>query len=74
MEEFYRGKIINMIIGYPRRAFDAMVKDPEYVADMNAQGLEFTPMGGEELQKFVAEIDSVPPAILDKVKAIYPLN
>jgi hypothetical protein len=31
-------------------------------------------MGGEELQKFVAEIGSVPPAILDKVKAIYPLN
>jgi tripartite-type tricarboxylate transporter receptor subunit TctC len=57
-----------------RRAFDAMVKDADYIADMKQQGLELTPMPGEELQRFVAEIGNVTPAVLDKVKAIYPLN
>jgi tripartite-type tricarboxylate transporter receptor subunit TctC len=75
------GKMVLSTPGVPadrvaalRRAFDAMVGDPEYIADMKAQGLELTPMGGQELQQFVEEIGRVPPAILDKVKAIYPLN
>ena len=41
---------------------------------MNKQRLEVIPLKGEELQKIVAEVGSIPPAILDKVKAIYPLN
>ncbi len=57
-----------------RRAFDATVKDPDYVADMRKQGLELTPMAGEELQDFVEEIGRVPPAVMDRVRAIYPLN
>ncbi len=31
-------------------------------------------MAGEELQKLVVDLGSVPPAIIDKVKSLYPLN
>ena len=41
---------------------------------MNKQRLEIIPLTGEELQKIVAEVGTISPAILDKVKAIYPLN
>jgi hypothetical protein len=41
---------------------------------MNTQRLEITALRGEELQKLVEEVGSVSPAILEKVKAIYPLN
>jgi len=57
-----------------RRAFDATIKDPDYIAEMNKQRLEIVPLNGEELQKIVAEVGTISPAILDKVKAIYPLN
>jgi tripartite-type tricarboxylate transporter receptor subunit TctC len=57
-----------------RRAFDATIKDPEYRAEMAKQRLEVIPLAGEELQKIVAEVGAISPAILDKVKAIYPLN
>jgi tripartite-type tricarboxylate transporter receptor subunit TctC len=57
-----------------RRALDATMKDPDFVAEVNANRVELGPMPGEELQKLVAELASTPPAIVDKVRAIYPLN
>ena len=57
-----------------RRAFEATIKDPDYLAEMQKQRLEVIPLPGEELQKVVAEAGAISPAILDKVKAIYPLN
>jgi tripartite-type tricarboxylate transporter receptor subunit TctC len=57
-----------------RRAFDATMQDPAFMAELKAQRVELGPMGGEELQKLVVEVGTVSPAILDKVKAIYPLN
>jgi tripartite-type tricarboxylate transporter receptor subunit TctC len=57
-----------------RRAFEAAIKDPDYLAEMHKQRLEVIPLPGEELQKIVAEAGAISPAILDKVKAIYPLN
>jgi hypothetical protein len=36
--------------------------------------VELGPMPGEELQKLVAEVGTVSPDIIDKVRAIYPLN
>ncbi len=57
-----------------RRAFDDTMRDPDYIAEMNAQRLEMTPLSGEEMQKLVEEVGSLPPAILDKVKAMYPHN
>jgi tripartite-type tricarboxylate transporter receptor subunit TctC len=57
-----------------RRAFDAMVKDPEFIADLEAQKLDLGPLPGEELQKLIEEVANVPPAILEKVRGLYPLN
>jgi tripartite-type tricarboxylate transporter receptor subunit TctC len=57
-----------------RRAFDATMKDPAFLADLKASRVDVGPMSGEELQELVAEVANVSPAIVDKVKAIYPLN
>jgi tripartite-type tricarboxylate transporter receptor subunit TctC len=57
-----------------RRAFDAMVKDPEFIADLKQQKLELGPLPGEELQKLVAEVASVSQATVDRVKGIYSAN
>jgi tripartite-type tricarboxylate transporter receptor subunit TctC len=57
-----------------RRAFDDMVKDPEFIADLEAQKLDLGPLSGEELQKLIEEVANVPPAILEKVRGLYPLN
>jgi tripartite-type tricarboxylate transporter receptor subunit TctC len=57
-----------------RRAFDAMVKDPDFIADLDAQKLDLGPLAGEELQKLIEEVANVPPSILDKVKGLYPVN
>jgi tripartite-type tricarboxylate transporter receptor subunit TctC len=57
-----------------RSAFDAAIKDPDYLAEMQKQRLEVIPLDGQSLQKVVAEAGAISPAMLDKVKAIYPLN
>jgi tripartite-type tricarboxylate transporter receptor subunit TctC len=57
-----------------RRAFDATTQDPAFVAELKAQRVELGPMPGEDLQKLVGEVGAVAPEIIDKVKAIYPLN
>jgi tripartite-type tricarboxylate transporter receptor subunit TctC len=57
-----------------RRAFDATMKDPAFQAELKSQRVELGPMPGEELQKLVVELGAVSPAIIDKVRAIYPLN
>jgi tripartite-type tricarboxylate transporter receptor subunit TctC len=54
-----------------RRAFDAMTKDPEYIEDANKLKLTLGPLTGEELQKVVADVSALSPALLEKVRAIY---
>jgi tripartite-type tricarboxylate transporter receptor subunit TctC len=57
-----------------RRAFDATVVDPEFVADVKAARFDVEPMTGEALQKLVAEVASASPEIIEKVRAIYPME
>jgi tripartite-type tricarboxylate transporter receptor subunit TctC len=57
-----------------RRAFDAMVKDPEYIADAQGQRIGLNPLNGEGLQNLVEEVADLSPDITEKVKKIYPLN
>ena len=42
-----------------RRAFDATMKDPEFVAELKANRVELGPMAGEDLQKLVADLGAV---------------
>jgi tripartite-type tricarboxylate transporter receptor subunit TctC len=57
-----------------RRAFDAMAKDPEYIADLKQQKLEHGPLSGEELQKLVVDVAKVSPATIERVRGIYSAN
>jgi tripartite-type tricarboxylate transporter receptor subunit TctC len=57
-----------------RAAFDAVVKDPEFVAEAHKLGVEIDSLSGAELQKVVHETQSIAPDVIEKVKAIYPLN
>ena len=53
-----------------RRAFDATMKDPEFLAESKNK-LTVAPMTGEELQKLVAQVSDLSPAMLEKVRAVY---
>jgi tripartite-type tricarboxylate transporter receptor subunit TctC len=57
-----------------RRAFDLTMKDPEFVAELTSNRVELGIMAGEDLQKLVVDLGATPPAMVDKIKAIYPLN
>jgi tripartite-type tricarboxylate transporter receptor subunit TctC len=54
-----------------RRAFDATIKDPEFLAEANKLNLTLNPMPGEELQKLVASVSNLSPEMLEKVRAAY---
>jgi tripartite-type tricarboxylate transporter receptor subunit TctC len=54
-----------------RRAFDATMKDPELLADVERTRLTVNPITGEELQKLVADVAALPPDLLEKVRAAY---
>lgn len=47
-----------------RRAFDAMTKDPEFIAEAVKLHLSVAPVNGETLQKIVADTVSTPPDII----------
>jgi tripartite-type tricarboxylate transporter receptor subunit TctC len=57
-----------------RHAFDETMKDPEFLAEAQRIRLGVTPMTGEELQKLVAQVSSLSPALLEKVRAAYPAS
>ena len=51
-----------------RRAFDATMKDPAFLADAQKLQLELSPMTGEEVQAIVADIVKTPPEIVKRVR------
>jgi tripartite-type tricarboxylate transporter receptor subunit TctC len=53
-----------------RAAFDAMVKDPAFLAEANRARLEITPISGAELQKLLVEAYATPPAIVSKTRVL----
>jgi tripartite-type tricarboxylate transporter receptor subunit TctC len=54
-----------------RRAFDATMKDPELLSEAKKLQVGVSPMTGEELQKLVVNVNDLPPALLEKVRAAY---
>lgn len=54
-----------------RRAFDATMKDPEFLADAAKIKLTVGPMAGEALQKLVSTVSNLSPEMLAKVRAAY---
>jgi tripartite-type tricarboxylate transporter receptor subunit TctC len=53
-----------------RDAFAAMLKDPEYVKEVEAARLEVNAISGESLQKTVDELMALPKAVRDRGKAL----
>ena len=53
-----------------RRAFDATLKDSEFVAEATAQNAEIDYMSGETLAKIIDDLIGAPPAVHERVKAV----
>jgi tripartite-type tricarboxylate transporter receptor subunit TctC len=52
-----------------RTAFDATVKDPEYLEMMKKAGNALNPMSGEELTKIVLKTIATPKSVIDRYAA-----
>lgn len=52
-----------------RQAFDAMLKDGDFLAEIGKTHAEFGPMGGAALQQLIAEARNVSPAVLERARA-----
>ena len=57
-----------------RSAFDEMVRSPEFLAEADKLRIEIGPLPGAELQTIVSEMQGISPEMIEKIKAIYPLN
>ncbi|MBN9083145.1 MAG: hypothetical protein BGP04_02970 [Rhizobiales bacterium 62-17] len=53
-----------------RRAFDAMVADPAFIASTKSKNVEIEPMTGEELQAFVEKAAQRSPKISERMRAL----
>ena len=53
-----------------RAAFDATMKDPEFIAEVERSGQEFQPGSGAQVEQLVKDVSSVPSEIVDRVKTI----
>ena len=54
-----------------RDAFSAMLRDAEVVAEVKKLNLDWDPMPGEELQRYIEQVSNVPPALIARAKAIH---
>jgi hypothetical protein len=52
-----------------RRAFDATMKDPAFLAEAQKLQLEVSPMTGEEMQALVGDLAGTPADVVERVKA-----
>ena len=57
-----------------RAAFDATMKDKEFIADVERAKAEFNPMAGDKLQKLIADTASVSPKIVERMQALLQAN
>ena len=51
-----------------RRAFDAMVADPAFIAEMESRKMEFEPLAGEDLQRRIQATLTISPALAEKAR------
>ena len=52
-----------------RRAFDATMKDPGFLAEAEKLQLDVSPMTGEEVQALVGDLANTPPEIVHRVRS-----
>jgi tripartite-type tricarboxylate transporter receptor subunit TctC len=51
-----------------RRAFDATMQDPEFLADANRQGLDVRPVTGAEADALIAQVYATAPEVVRRAK------
>jgi tripartite-type tricarboxylate transporter receptor subunit TctC len=52
-----------------RRAFDATLRDPEFLADAKQQKLDIDPVSGDEIQSLVRRVYASPPDVVTRARA-----
>jgi tripartite-type tricarboxylate transporter receptor subunit TctC len=52
-----------------RRAFDATMKDPEFLAEVQKSGFDIDPMTGEEVQDAITRVFNAPRDVVERSKA-----
>jgi len=57
-----------------RRAFDAMLKDPQFLVEIEKTRAEFHPASGEAVQKLIETATKVPKPLVDQISAILRTN
>ena len=57
-----------------RRAFDATMKDKDFLDEVEKLKLTATPMKGEDLQQLIKQVTSLSPDMLEKVRHAYTAN
>jgi tripartite-type tricarboxylate transporter receptor subunit TctC len=73
--EFYRPYVLpprtpKQRVETLRQAFDATMKDPEFLADAKKANLDLEPITGQEMERIVAGIFKLDPALAAKLKSI----
>jgi tripartite-type tricarboxylate transporter receptor subunit TctC len=53
-----------------RRAFDATMKDPEFLAEAGKASMDIKPLAGEPLQELATEVAQAPPQRLERAKEL----
>ena len=53
-----------------RRAFDATMKDPEFLAEAGKASMDIKPLAGEALQQLATEVAQAPPERLERAKEL----
>jgi tripartite-type tricarboxylate transporter receptor subunit TctC len=53
-----------------RKAFEAMVRDPEFLADAKKRNVEIEPASGDEVQKAVEHTLAISPKVVDRLRKI----
>lgn len=55
-----------------RRGFDAVMKDPQFIADCEKASLEVSePMNGAEIESFIAEMSKASPAAIKRLNDVF---
>jgi tripartite-type tricarboxylate transporter receptor subunit TctC len=54
-----------------RGAFNAMVKDPEFVADIKKLNVELEPLPGERVQELITRTLAVPASVRERAKIAF---
>jgi tripartite-type tricarboxylate transporter receptor subunit TctC len=53
-----------------RKAFDATMKDPEFLKEAKTMALEIAPVSGAEIEKLIAELYATPKEVIEQARVV----